>query len=178
MNKKNTIDRILLFTGEGKGKTTAALGVALRAAGHGMNIGIISFIKQSPSIGEKTALQRFPTVTFELCGKGFLPLPTDRKFGLHKQAAGAALKKAEKLLANPKIDCIILDEVCVAIAEELIDESAFRSTMRKKSGNKIIVLTGRNAPQWLIEMADTVSEIRCIKHGLAIGKKAQPGVEF
>lgn len=178
MNKKNTIDRILLFTGEGKGKTTAALGMALRAAGHGMRIGIISFVKQRRSIGEMTALQRFPAVTFELCGKGFLPLQTDPAFGVHRQAAICGLEKAGKLLGDPEIDCVILDEVCVALAKKLIDKTAFRAIMRKKCGSKIIVLTGRNAPQWLVDMADTVSEMRCIKHGLGIGKKAQPGVEF
>ncbi|MEW6356013.1 MAG: cob(I)yrinic acid a,c-diamide adenosyltransferase [Planctomycetota bacterium] len=170
--------RILLFTGDGKGKTTAALGMALRAVGHGMPTFILQFMKADPSTGEIAALKRLPNVEIVQAGLGFAPPPGSPKFPEHAQAARNALAKASEALASDKYAMVILDEICNAVARGLLDEDRVVQMVEKKPEGMILVLTGRGATDRLIALADTVTEMRAIKHGLAEGRKAQEGVEF
>ncbi|NOZ24024.1 MAG: cob(I)yrinic acid a,c-diamide adenosyltransferase [Planctomycetes bacterium] len=170
--------RVLLFTGDGKGKTTAALGMALRAAGHGMPTFILQFVKADSSTGEIAAIKHLPTVEIVQAGRGFAPPPTSPMFQEHTRAARNALAQASNALASGKYSMVVLDEICGAVAHGLIEEERVADLVRAKPKGTILVLTGRDATDGLIELADTVTEMRSIKHGLDIGRKAQEGVEF
>jgi len=165
--------RILIFTGEGKGKTTAALGMALRAAGYDKKIAILQFIKNSPS-GEDQALKKFSQVEIVQGGLGFVPDPDQPEFTAHRAAAVKLLKLAREFTYW---EMLILDEVCQAVALGLLDESDVLELIAKVSPDTVVVLTGRNATQGLIDCADTVTEMKKIKHGFDIGIMAQKGVE-
>lgn len=172
------LPRILLFTGEGKGKTTAALGMALRAAGHKLPTLIIQFIKHDSSTGELAALHSLAGVEIRQVGQGFVPKPSSPKFAEHQQSARQALATAEEALSSGQYRLVILDEICVAVAKKLLSEEAVLAAVQGAPSNTIVVLTGREASPGLISLADTVTEMRCVKHGLSQGWKAQPGVEF
>lgn len=180
MNEKITKvkKRILIFTGDGKGKTTAALGMALRASGHGLRTLILQFIKADPHIGEMAAIRHLPGVEMIQMGRGFVPSPADPAFPEHGRAALRAVKKAEEALRSKKYDLIILDEICTAMTMGLITEDQVAEIIDHCSGNSCLVLTGRGATDRLISKADTVTEMRCLKHGLQEGRKAKKGVEY
>lgn len=172
-----TLSRVLLFTGEGKGKTTAALGMALRAVGHGQRVLILQFIKADSSVGEIAALREMNGIEIIQTGRGFLPPSTNPAFAEHREAAERGLSLAEEAIGSGEYDLVVLDEICVAVAKGLLHEE---DVVRAISINRpvTLVLTGRNAGERLISMADTVSEMRCIKHGLKNGWKKQTGVEY
>jgi cob(I)alamin adenosyltransferase len=170
--------RLLIFTGDGKGKTTAALGMVLRAAGHGQAVKMIQFIKADSKTGELAACQRLPGVEIVQMGRGFIPPPTSAKFAVHRDAAVKALEAAAEAVASDKYDLIVLDEICVAIAKNLIAEEKVLEMIERAPEKLCLVLTGRDASQRLIEQADTVSEVKCIKHALNAGVWAQTGVEL
>ncbi len=170
--------RLLIFTGDGKGKTTAALGMALRASGHGLRTLILQFIKANPSTGELTALQHLPGVEILQMGRGWTPPFEDPTFSEHRKAAQDALQTALKALQSQKYDLIILDEICTAIAKGLIDEDQAVEFIHQGNETTCIVLTGRGATDLLISMADTVTEMCCLKHGLKRGWPVQKGVEY
>jgi cob(I)alamin adenosyltransferase len=174
-NKKS---RILIFTGDGKGKTTAALGMALRASGHGLRALILQFIKADTSVGELTGLKYLPGVETILMGRGFVPSPTDPAFREHCQAALQGVEKALDAFRSERYDLIILDEICTAMAMGLITEEQVMRLIDQASGGLCLVLTGRGASDRLISKADTVTEMRCLKHGLQEGIAAQKGVEY
>lgn len=169
--------RILIFTGDGKGKTTAALGMALRAAGHGQRVLIIQFIKADSSVGEIAALQKMPGIEIIQTGRGFLPPSTNPAFAGHCEMAERGLSLAAEAIGSGEYDMVVLDEICVAVAKGLLNEE---DVVRAISTEKPItlVLTGRSAGERLIALADTVSEVCCIKHGLKDGWKKQKGVEY
>lgn len=173
-----TKGRLLIFTGDGKGKTTAALGMALRAAGHGQRIVIIQFIKADNSTGEIAALQLLPGVELVRTGLGFVPPPQDPAYADHCRAAQQALDKAGEALRSGKFDLIILDEVFVAITKGLLKEEQLLDVLGQDKARPCLVLTGRGAGQALIDQADTVTVMSCIKHGLTDGWPKQEGVEF
>ncbi|MGA2032954.1 MAG: cob(I)yrinic acid a,c-diamide adenosyltransferase [Thermoguttaceae bacterium] len=170
--------RILIFTGDGKGKTTAALGMALRANGHGMPVAIIQFVQGDPAVGELTAAAGLQNVEIVQTGLGFLPRPEDPHFSEHRAAAEEGLRKARQTIAAGRHSLVILDEVCLAVARGLLDEQAVIAAVREARPEACIVLTGRYATPGLIELADTVTEMRSIKHGFAVGRQAQKGVEL
>ncbi len=175
MNRKN---RILIFTGEGKGKTTAALGMALRASGHGMRTLILQFMKADETVGELTALKHLPGVEAIQMGRGFVPASTDPAFSEHRQAASHALEKAAEALRSRRYDLIILDEICTAMDKGLVTEDQILELIKESGDVPCLVLTGRGATQGLIAKADTVTEMRNLKHGLREGITAQKGVEY
>lgn len=175
--KKQTA-RILIFTGDGKGKTTAALGMAVRAAGHNMPALILQFIKNDASTGELAAFRRLSEVTIRQTGQGFIPPESSPAFERHRRAAVEALAQAEEALTNGACGLLILDEVCTAVALKLVTEQAVIDLLQKAGGDTVIVLTGRGASRGLIEAADTVTEMHCVKHGFQHGRKAQAGAEF
>jgi cob(I)alamin adenosyltransferase len=171
-------ERLLIFTGHGKGKTTAALGMALRAAGHDMGVLIVQFVKSDSSTGEIAALGRMPGVEIVQCGCGFLPRELGADTSKHREAANRALTLAREGLASGRYGLVILDEVLIAVSACLLTASDVAAALSESAPGVCAVLTGRNAPQQLIEMADTVTEMRCLKHGYQMGIAAQQGVEF
>ena len=170
--------RILIFTGDGKGKTTAALGMALRAAGHGLPVAVVQFIKADRTVGEVQALTRLPGVTIVQTGLGFLPKPGDPTLTAHQAAAREGLDEARRIVAAGQARLVILDEICVAVARGLLDEADVLAVLRQARAGTCIVLTGRGATESLLAVADTVTEMRDVKHGLQRGIAAQAGVEW
>lgn len=170
--------RVLLFTGDGKGKTTAALGMAVRAAGHGMKVLIVQFLKTAGDTGELEALRLVPGVAIRQMGCGFVSPREDPCFGEHHAAAEGALRFASDALASGKYDQVILDEICVAVAKGVLSEEKVIAALGKARGNACVVMTGRDATPDLIALADTVTEMRCRKHALREGRTAEKGVEF
>lgn len=170
--------RIVLFTGDGKGKTTAALGMALRAVGHGLRVFFIQFIKNDPCTGERMALKRLPQVQFLQTGLGFVPAESEEAFAAHRQAARDGLKIVEERLKHNTCDLIVLDEICTACALNLITAENVIQLVETSPPQVAWVLTGRSAPEALIEMADTVTVMECRKHGFQTGFQTQKGVEY
>jgi cob(I)alamin adenosyltransferase len=172
----NEHSRILVFTGDGKGKTTAALGIALRALGHGFQTKIIQFIKSDPCTGELTFADNGITVV--QTGLGFVPKKSHKEFADHVAAARKGVELAREALLSVDYPVVVLDEICNAIALGLLEEQEVIDLVAQAPKEKIVVLTGRNASRGLLDIADTVTEMTCIKHGYQTGIKAQKGVEF
>ncbi len=170
--------RILLFTGNGKGKTTAALGMALRASGHGMQTLILQFIKANSSVGEIAACRHLPNVEISQTGLGFVPEPSNPSFSEHRRAAQEGLGLALKALTSGQYDLVVLDEICTAVSKGLLDEECVMEAVRQAHPRACVVLTGRNATRALIDLADTVTEMRFIKHAFTEGRAAEKGVEY
>lgn len=174
-----TIEKGLLIvhTGKGKGKSTAAFGLVMRALGHGFRVGIVQFVKGAWETGERHVLERFPDqVTIKAMGYGFTWETQDRERDI--EAAKAAWAEARTLLADPSYDLIVLDELNIVLRygylllEDVID------ALRGRSEGLHVVVTGRNAPDELIEAADLVTEMVLVKHPFRSGVKAQMGIEF
>jgi cob(I)alamin adenosyltransferase len=174
----NRKSRILIFTGNGKGKTTAALGMVLRASGHGMRTLVLQFMKADDAVGELTALRYLPGVEAIQMGRGFVPPPVDPAFLEHRQAACRALERAAEALRSKKYDLMILDEICTAMDKGLISEDQIMELIEESGEVSCLVLTGRGATKRLIAKADTVTEMCNLKHGLSQGIPAQKGVEY
>ena len=170
--------RVLIFTGEGKGKTTAALGMVLRASGHGLRSIIIQFIKNDPTTGEIQAIRHLPGTEIEQVGLGFVPAPDSPEFPAHCLAAQKGLDLAARAIESAEHSLIVLDEVCTAVSYGLLEERAVSEAVERAGPGCCVVLTGRGATEALIALADTVTEMRCVKHGLDAGHRAQKGVEF
>jgi len=170
--------RILLFTGDGKGKTTAALGMVLRAVGHDLKSLIVQFVKAAGETGELSACRRLPGVEILQAGLGFIPDETNPAFAAHQQAAREGLEKAAAAIAARNYDLVVMDEVCLAVKKGLLTEEAVIESINKAGPEVVIVMTGRLAPEGLIDIADTVTEMTMIKHGYSEGWPAQKGVEF
>ena len=170
--------RILIFTGDGKGKTTAALGMAARASGHGMRSLIVQFVKGSDGSGELDAFVKIPEIEIVQTGCGFVPPPEGEKFAEHKSRAEQGLELAARAIRSGGDDIVVLDEVCVAVWKNLLEEKAVLAVISEAKPDSIVALTGRNAPPAFVEAADTVTEMKCVKHGYTQGIKAQRGVEF
>ncbi|MCL1920875.1 MAG: cob(I)yrinic acid a,c-diamide adenosyltransferase [Kiritimatiellaeota bacterium] len=170
--------RIILLTGDGKGKTTAAFGMALRAAGHGLRVCVIQFIKQSDDTGEARALRLLPGTELHVCGKGFVrQSDSDTLRGSHCAAAAAGLALAREKLADAATHVVVLDELCSVPALGLLPLQPILDCLAAAAPGKVIILTGRDASQALIDLADTVSHIHAVKHPYPT-LPAQPGVEF
>lgn len=171
------LPRILIFTGDGKGKTTAALGMALRAVGHGMRACMVQFIKDDSTVGELAAARSIAIEVVQT-GRGFLPPAGDSRLAQHRAAAEEGLHKAAAVLAGGQFAVVILDEICLAVARGLLEEPKVIEAIRLAPPETSIVLTGRYATPGLIAVADTVTEMRAIKHGMNAGIPAQKGVEW
>jgi cob(I)alamin adenosyltransferase len=175
---RDRMPRILLFTGDGKGKTTAALGMALRAVGHEIPVSIIQFIKADATTGELKALARLPGVQIAQTGKGFVPPASHPAYAAHVEAARRGWRLAETTIRSGQYGLVVLDEICTAIQCGLLSESETVETLRHTNPRTTLVLTGRGAGPALTALADTVTEMRCVKHGADHGVKAQKGVEY
>ena len=166
-----------MFTGPGKGKTTAAFGMALRAIGHGMRVGVVQFIKGDQDSAEKLALSRFENVDFQVIGDGFTWLTQNRERDM--ATAERAWAEAERMIGDPRYDLIILDELNLVLNYDYLDLARVLATFSNRRPELHVAVTGRNAPAALVELADLVSEIRAVKHPYREqGVKAQKGIEF
>ncbi|MSR70645.1 cob(I)yrinic acid a,c-diamide adenosyltransferase [Candidatus Kaiserbacteria bacterium] len=172
---------LIIFTGNGKGKTTASLGQALRTIGDGKKVLMVQFIKGPWKSGEDTSQEKlWPEFRIVKKGLGFVGIGDDRiPFEDHAKAAHEAMDYALRMVTQEKPDMIILDEAINALDLKLIEESDvnyFLEYARSRVEN--IILTGRNCPEWLIETADLVTEMKEIKHPFARGVRGSKGVEF
>ncbi|MFH0926506.1 MAG: cob(I)yrinic acid a,c-diamide adenosyltransferase [bacterium] len=168
---------ILLYTGNGKGKTTAAFGQALRALGHGMKVCMIQFIKGKWSCGEEIIAERFSD-NFKLCrvGKGFTWESKDLKED--KEMAIQGWRLAVDIIKNGDYSMLILDELTYLSKFPLVDPQEILDVLKEKPPHLHIIITGRSAPNELINLADIVTEMKEIKHPLKCGIYAQKGIEF
>ena len=168
---------IIIHTGKGKGKSTAAMGLAIRAIGNGMKVGIIQFVKGVWSTGERVVLDKFPDqVVIKAMGDGFTWETQDRKRDI--EAAEGAWVMAREMISDSTYDMVILDELNIVLRYDYIPISSVIDTIKSKPENLHVILTGRNAKKELIEIADLVTEMTQIKHPFRSGVKAQVGIEF
>lgn len=174
-----TLEKGLLIvnTGPGKGKSTAAFGLILRALGHGWRIGVVQFIKGAWSTGERRALEAFgDQVSWHSMGEGFTWETQDKARDI--AAAERAFAKARELMADPEIRLLMLDELNIALRYDYLPLAEVVETLKQRRPDLHIVVTGRNAKPELIEAADLVTEMTLVKHHFAAGVKAQEGIEF
>lgn len=175
-----TLEKGLLIvnTGKGKGKSTAAFGLALRALGHGWRVGVVQFIKGAWTTGERDVLEsRFADlIQWHTMGEGFTWETQDRARDI--AAAEAAWAKAQELMQDASIRLLVLDELNIALRYEYLPIDLVVQTLVARRPDLHIVVTGRNAPPSLIEAADLVTEMNAVKHHFAAGVKAQAGIEF
>lgn len=172
---------IIVYTGEGKGKTSAALGIALRACGHHLYVSMIQFVKSPTDSGEERAAERLkPEFEMITTGRGFVNIPGHtRPLPEHRQAAEEAFALAQQRVLSGFWDVVILDEINVAVALGLLDISRVLELLKNKSQKLHVVLTGRDAHPDLIAAADLVTEMRVVKHPYDDhGVPAQKGIDF
>ena len=168
---------IIVHTGTGKGKTTAAFGMVLRCIGHGMRVGIVQFVKGAWGTGERDVLAKFPElVTCRAMGEGFTWDTQDRARDI--AAARAAWELAKEMIADPSYNLILLDELNIVLRYDYLPLDEVLGVLRAKPRDLHIVVTGRNAKPELIELADLVTEMTLVKHPFRAGVKAQRGIEF
>ncbi|HBC08582.1 MAG TPA: cob(I)yrinic acid a,c-diamide adenosyltransferase [Rhodospirillaceae bacterium] len=168
---------LIVHTGKGKGKSTAAMGMAMRCVGHGMRVAIVQFVKGVWETGERDVLAKFPDqVTIRAMGEGFSWETQDRQRDL--AAARQAWDAAKELMADPSYKMIILDELNIVLRYDNLPLDEVVETLRNKPRDLHVVVTGRNAKDDLIEAADLVTEMEMIKHPFRAGVKAQAGIEF
>ena len=167
---------LLVNTGNGKGKSSSAFGMLARALGHDMQVGVVQFIKGTFSTGEEKFFRRFPEIEYYVMGEGYTWETQDRERDI--KTAGEAWGKAVKMLQNNKIQLVVLDELNIALKYKYIDVKDVISALQERPFMQHVVITGRAAPTELIEIADTVTEMREIKHAYKAGIKAQKGVEL
>jgi cob(I)alamin adenosyltransferase len=167
---------VLVHTGNGKGKSTAAFGMIARALGHNMRVGVVQFIKGSFSTGEETFFRRFPEVEYHVMGDGFTWETQDRERDI--TSAQAAWEVACAMLRNPDIGLVVLDEINIALKLHYLETGQVIEALRSRPPMQHVVLTGRAAPDALIAYADTVTEMRPVKHAFEAGVQAQKGVEL
>ena len=179
MQAKRTLERGLLIvhTGNGKGKSSSAFGMAIRSLGWGMKVGIVQYVKGSWETGEKNFFQANPDLlTFEMMGEGFTWDTQDRARDI--EAARAAWERSKALILDPEYDFIILDELNIVLRQDTLPIDEIVAFLKDRPLTKHICITGRNAKAELIEIADLVTEFEEVKHPFKAGFKAQKGVEY
>jgi cob(I)alamin adenosyltransferase len=167
---------LVVNTGNGKGKSSSAFGMVARALGHGMRVGIVQFIKGSFSTGEEAFFRRFTEVDYHVMGQGFTWETQDRERDM--RAAAAAWEQARHFLADPAYHMVVLDELNIALKHRYIPLPDVLDALRARPAHQHVIVTGRAAPPGLIELADTVTEMRVIKHAFEAGVRAQKGIEL
>jgi len=168
---------LIVITGPGKGKTTSAFGMALRALAHGMKLGIVQFIKGAQATGERDLLQSFPGVHWLTVGDGFTWITQNRERDVTSAQRG--WEQARELLSNPDYRMVILDELNTILHYQYLDPGVVLAAIAARDPMQHVIVTGRNAPPALVDAADLVSDIHVVKHPYRDqGVKAQPGIEF
>ena len=168
---------LLVHTGPGKGKSTAAFGLALRALGHGWRVGVVQFVKGAWETGEKHAFARFgDQMSWHTMGEGFTWETQDRDRDVAHARAG--WEEAKRMIADPSYRLVMLDELNIVLRYDYLPIDEVLEFLAKRPLDKHVIITGRNANERLIEMADLVTEMEQVKHPFRSGVKAQAGVEF
>ena len=168
---------LLVNTGNGKGKSSSGFGMAARALGHGMRVGIVQFIKGAKSTGEENFFRRFPDeVRYHVMGAGFTWETQDRQDDIVK--AEAAWAVAVELMRDPEVSLVLLDELNIALKYDYLQLDQVIADIQARPAHQHVVVTGRGAPPALVEAADTVTDMGVVKHAFKAGIKAQKGVEF
>jgi cob(I)alamin adenosyltransferase len=168
---------LIVHTGTGKGKSTAAFGLALRMLGRGRRVGVVQFIKGAWHSAERDALEAFgDQVVWHTMGEGFTWDTQDLKRDI--AAAERAWAKALELMADPSLGLVILDELNIALRYDYLDIGAVVAALSARRPDLHVVVTGRNAKPELVAAADLVTDMTLVKHHFAAGVKAQPGIEF
>lgn len=174
---RRNVGVLVINTGNGKGKSSSAFGMAIRALGHGMKVGVVQFIKGAQSTGEEIFLQRFPDeVSFHAMGEGYTWETQDRERDI--ACAERAWNQARKFLADPAIGLVVLDELNIALKYRYLDVNKVIEDLRRRPAMQHVIVTGRGALPEMIAVADTVTEMQPVKHAFAAGIAAQPGVEW
>jgi cob(I)alamin adenosyltransferase len=168
---------LIVNTGTGKGKTTAALGMGVRVLGHGMKLGVVQFIKGAIATAEREFLGAHPNCQFKAIGDGYTWNTQD--LGKDMETARKAWTEAVQMIDDPSYDMVILDELNIILKHEYLPLDEVLGVLTKRRQNLHVVVTGRHAPQSLVDAADLVSEVKAVKHPYREqGIKAQRGIEF
>jgi cob(I)alamin adenosyltransferase len=169
---------LIVHTGPGKGKTSAALGMAVRAIGHGMKVGVVQFVKGAMTTGEKAVFDRFPELCeFKPMGEGFTWDTQDRARDV--AVARTAWEEVKRMIADPSYKMVLADELNIVLRYDYLPLDEVLEALKARPEMTHVVVTGRNAPQELIDAADLVTEMTLVKHPFREqGVKAQAGVEF
>jgi len=176
-NKTHEKGLLIVHTGKGKGKSTAAFGMVLRALGHGMKVGVVQFGKGSRITGERLALEKFrPQIEIYAEGEGFTWETQDRSGDIER--AQAAWKRAKAMILSTNFDMVLCDELNIVLRYDYLDLQEILDTLASRPEMKHVIITGRNAKAALIDLADLVTEMELIKHPFREGIKGQRGVEF
>jgi cob(I)alamin adenosyltransferase len=173
-----TIERgvLVVNTGNGKGKSSSGFGMLARSLGHGFQCGVVQFIKGSFSTGEEAFFRRFEELDYHVMGEGFTWETQDKERDI--RAAQAAWAIAARMLSDPGYDFVLLDELNIALAHRYIALDDVLAAVAARPPQQHVVITGRGAPDALIEAADTVTDMRVVKHAFKAGIKAQKGIEL
>jgi cob(I)alamin adenosyltransferase len=168
---------IIVHTGKGKGKSTAAFGMVMRCVGHGMKVGVVQFIKGKWETGERTVLERFPDLCeIKALGEGFTWNTQDRARDIaHAEQAWAEVKR---MMADPSFAFVLADEINIALRYDYLAVAEVVAVLKDKRPDLHVCLTGRNAKDEIVELADLVTEMEMVKHPFRDGVKAQKGIEF
>jgi cob(I)alamin adenosyltransferase len=168
---------LLVVTGPGKAKSSSAFGMVARALGHGMKVGVVQFIKGATPTGEERFYRRFPDeVEFHVTGEGFTWETQDRERDIARATAGWEI--ARGMLRRPELGLVVLDELNIVLAHGYLATEPVLADLAARPPMQHVVVTGRGAPQALIDQADTVSEVKVVKHAFKQGIRAQRGLEF
>lgn len=168
---------LIVHTGKGKGKTTAALGMVVRMIGHGRKVGVVQFVKGAMTTGEKAVFDAFPEqVEFKPMGEGFTWNTQDRSRDI--ALAREAWDEVKRMVADPDYAMVLADELNIVLRYDYLPLDEVLAVLTAKDAMKHVVVTGRNAPEALIEAADLVTEMTMIKHPFRSGVKAQAGIEY
>lgn len=167
---------LVVNTGNGKGKSSAAFGVVARALGHGMRVGVVQFVKGRSDTGEEAFFRKQPGVAWHVGGEGFTWETQDKE--RDARAAQAAWEVARGHLGDPAVDLVVLDEMTYAFKYGWLELDAVIATLLSRPPMQHVIITGRAAPQALRDVADTVSDIGMEKHAFQAGVKAMPGLEW
>jgi len=168
---------IIVHTGPGKGKTSAALGMVVRAIGHGMKVGVVQFVKGAMTTGEKAVFDRFPdNIEFKPMGEGFTWDTQDRARDI--AVAHEAWDEVKRMIADPSYDMVLADELNIVLRYDYLPVSEVLEVLAAKPEMTHVIITGRNAKEELIAAADLVTEMTLVKHPFRAGVKAQRGIEF
>ena len=168
---------LIVHTGKGKGKTSAALGMVVRAIGHGMKVGVVQFIKGAMTTGEKAVFDAFPdNVEFKPMGEGFTWDTQDRSRDI--AVTRKAWDEVARMIADPSYHMVVADELNIALRYDYLPHAEIIEALAARRPDLHVVVTGRNAKPELIEAADLVTEMALVKHHFAAGVRAQEGIEF
>ncbi|TCM15694.1 cob(I)yrinic acid a,c-diamide adenosyltransferase [Novosphingobium sp. PhB165] len=168
---------LIVHTGKGKGKTTAALGMVVRMIGHGKKVGVVQFVKGAMTTGEKVVFDAFPdNVEFKPMGEGFTWNTQDRARDI--ELSREAWNEVKRMIADPAYDMVLADELNIVLRYDYLPLDEVLEVLTSRGEMKHVVVTGRNAPEALVEAADLATEMTLVKHPFRSGVKAQAGIEF